>query len=100
MNLKVCQVVGPDLATRNGCDNMFSLIEQSQDSNITLDFSEVSSISRSFAHEYIIKKKLSSKTVSEIHVPVSVRKMLELVNSKQFQKKPIENKNMKTVTIL
>lgn len=100
MNLKVSQVVGPDLATRNGCDNMFKLIEQSQDANITLDFSMVSSISRSFAHEYIMKKKLSSKTVSEVHVPVSVKKMLEFVNSKQFQKKPVDNNNMKTVTML
>ena len=100
MDLKVSQAVGPDLATRNGCDNMFKLIEQSQDANITLDFSRVSSISRSFAHEYIMKKRLSSKTVSEIHVPTSVRKMLEFVENQQSKKKPVENNNMKTVTIL
>jgi hypothetical protein len=100
MDLKVCQIVGSDLATRNGCDNMFKLIEQSQDANITLDFSMVSSISRSFAHEYITKKKLSSKTVSEVNVPVLVEKMLKFVGSKQYQKKPVENNNIKTVTIL
>jgi hypothetical protein len=99
MILKVSQVVGPDLATRNGCDNLFKQIQQIQDVKVTLDFSGISSISRSFAHEYFVKKNMSIKTVSETHVPLSVKQMLEFVKKKPSKKKPVESNKLKSVTI-
>ncbi len=43
MEIKIIQVVGPDLATRNGCDKLFNLLCQLPDNKVKLDFSDVSS---------------------------------------------------------
>lgn len=99
MNIKVSQVVGPDLATRIGCDNLFRLLEEIPDKKVTLDFSGVSSISRSFAHEYNTKKGISIKAISEVNTPTSIRQMLEFVKNKPSKKKPLDNNNMKSVII-
>ena len=71
MCIMMVKVVGPDLATRNVCDNLFKLLEQSPKERITMNFSDVSSISRSFAHEYITKRKLTTKIISETNVPAN-----------------------------
>ncbi|MHB1811271.1 MAG: STAS-like domain-containing protein [Thermoplasmataceae archaeon] len=98
MNLKVSQVIGPDLATRIGCDDLFKLIEQIPDEKVTLEFSGVLSISRSFAHEYNMKKSISIKAITEVNTPTSVRQMFEFVK-KQIKKKPIENNSVNSVLI-
>ncbi|MHB1707851.1 MAG: STAS-like domain-containing protein [Thermoplasmataceae archaeon] len=100
MRLKVSQVVGPDLATRNGCDNLFLLLEQNPDDEVILDFSDVASISRSFAHEYLMKKIASAKTISEASVPHVVSRMFEFVKNQNTKKKQVENDNTKIVTLL
>ena len=71
MCIMMVKVVGPDLATRNDGDNLFILLEQSPKERITMNFSGVSSISRSFAHEYITKRKLTTKIISETSVPAN-----------------------------
>ncbi len=71
MCVMMVKVVGPDLATRNVGDNLFKLLEQSPKERITMNFSDVSSISRSFAHEYITKRKLTTKIISETNVPAN-----------------------------
>ena len=71
MCVMMVKVVGPDLATRNVGDNLFKLLEQSPKERITMNFSDVSSISRSFAHEYITKRKLTTKIISETSVPAN-----------------------------
>jgi Ethanolamine utilization protein EutJ (predicted chaperonin) len=98
MEVKIFQVVRPDLATRNGCDKLFELLEQTPEKKITLDFSNVSSISRSFAHQYLRKKNLSKKVISEVHVPILVQRMLDFVKN-QTEKKPIADNNLRSELI-
>ncbi|MGC8656267.1 MAG: hypothetical protein ACP5RS_02730 [Thermoplasmata archaeon] len=92
MKIKISEVIGPDLATRKGCDNLFDMIEKSQEKNFVIDFSGVISISRSFAHQYTKRKQLSSKTISEVEVSDMVRKMMDLVkqHSNTIQYKNID----------
>lgn len=99
MIVKISEVVGPDLATRNGCDNLFRKLEQISETEISLDFSGVSSIGRSFAHQYIINKSSSIKTIREVNIPSSVEQMLEFVKRNLLKKKPVENNNIKRVII-
>ncbi|MHB1470092.1 MAG: hypothetical protein ACYCSA_00940 [Thermoplasmataceae archaeon] len=99
MRLRVSQVVGPDLATRNGCDNLFLLLEQNPDDEVILDFFDVTSISRSFAHQYLMKQSESTKTISEVNVPPVVRKMFEFVKNQNTRKKQVGDDNTKIVII-
>lgn len=98
MIVRVSQSVGPDLATRNGCDKLFDSLECSPDMNIILDFSEVSSISRSFAHQYFLRKRSSKKSVSEVNVPAVVRKMMNFVQ-KGSTRRQMENSKVKSKII-
>ncbi len=80
--LIIKSVLSQDLALRNNADYLFDMIEQEPAQLITLDFSEIRSISRSFAHQYLIRKnKLSSKkNVSEVNVPEGVQRMFDMVS--------------------
>jgi len=68
-----------DLALRTFADNFFDFVEAIDSKIIAIDFSGISSISRSFAHQYITRKEDSSKKITEINVPLNVEKMLEIV---------------------
>ncbi len=98
MRVKIFQVVGPDLATRNGCDKLFELLEQKPERKITLDFSNVSSISRSFAHQYLMKKNLSEKVILEVQVPILVQRMLDFVKN-QTGRRQIADDNLRSELI-
>ncbi len=99
MRVKALQAVGPDLATRNGCDRMFDSFERSTDKRIYIDFSGVSSISRSFAHQYVLRKNLSIKTITELSVPATVKKMMSFVQHEPT-KKPISYSSIESEVIL
>lgn len=99
MKLKVSQIVGPDLATRKGCDNLFLIMEKSTNNKVILDFSDIASISRSFAHEYLIKKNVSEKKISEVNLSPFVSKMFEFVKGQNTTKKELNNDTTKMVMI-
>ena len=48
---------------------------------IYIDFSEIKSISRSFAHEYSNRKKKTTKLITEINMLENIEKMFRIVNS-------------------
>ncbi len=87
MKVLITQKVSDNLAFRDSAEAFFHEIETLPDQSITIDFSGVKFISRSFAHEYLARKKQSSKTLKETHVPESVRKMFHVVlhPSKKFE---------------
>ncbi|HIH18343.1 TPA: STAS-like domain-containing protein [Candidatus Micrarchaeota archaeon] len=68
-------MLSPDLALRDTADRLFDTVEDSPDKKIVMDFSKVRSVTRSFAHQYSIRKKASSKSIVEKAVPVNIRKM-------------------------
>jgi hypothetical protein len=77
------ETLSPDLALRDTADSLFDMIEASSADKIMTDFSGIRSITRSFAHQYSIRKKASPKSIVETCVPANVRKMLNAVRHTQ-----------------
>ncbi|MHA1834085.1 MAG: STAS-like domain-containing protein [Candidatus Baldrarchaeia archaeon] len=77
------KLMSPDLTLRSSADEFFDYIESLPDTDIIIDFKNVRSITRSFAHEYTIRKARSSKRIIEINVPFNISKMFDVVKKKQ-----------------
>jgi hypothetical protein len=79
MEIKVSIVLGTnELLLRGWADSLFTELEKSRQKEIVLDFSEISFISRSFAHEYLMQKKSFKKTLKEINLNESVSRMMSI----------------------
>ena len=91
--------IAVDLALRESAKDFFNFIEPLSQKEIVLDFKGVLSISRSFAQEYVNRKKSSFKKIKEINVPQNVKKMFKVVEQ-PCEKKPFFNtKLVKTVSL-
>lgn len=79
--VSIRNALSSDLALRIIADNFLNFIEALDVKEIVIDFKGVSSISRSFAHQYVQRKQSSRKEIAEINVPNNVMKMFEVVIS-------------------
>ncbi len=79
--IRIAEKLSSDLALRNVADSFFDWLESLQNNKLTIDFSGVRSISRSFAHQYVLRKKSTRKIINEINVPNNVSKMLRIVEN-------------------
>jgi hypothetical protein len=75
----VAATVAPNLMLRAVADDFFDKLEAIPAQNIVLDFKGVQSISRSFAHQYILRRMKSSKNVEEANVVENVQHMFKIV---------------------
>jgi len=73
------EMLSPDLALRDTADQLFDTTEESPAKRIVMDFSKVRSVTRSFAHQYSLRKKASSKAIVEKAMPVNIRRMFSAV---------------------
>ncbi len=71
--------VSVDLALRDSARVFFDYLESLPSEEVIVDFKDIISISRSFAHEYTTRKKISHKNIKEVNVPLNVRKMFSIV---------------------
>jgi len=71
--------ISVDLALRNTVTVFFEHLELLPEKEIIIDFADVKSISRSFAHEYLTRKNQSKKNIIETNVPENVKKMFQIV---------------------
>lgn len=71
--------VSEDLALRANARSFFERVEELSEDEVVLDFKDVKTITRSFAHEYLKRKDDSKKEISEVNVPSEVKKMFEVV---------------------
>lgn len=69
------EMLAPDLALRDTADRLFNAIDVSSSEAVKVDFMGVRSITRSFAHQYLARKKASSKAVLEKNMSESIRRM-------------------------
>lgn len=67
------------LALRGNADLLFDSIDKSKQKQISVDFSDIDFMSRSFAQQYLMRKKKIIKKVTEKNVPEDVAKMFALV---------------------
>lgn len=88
-----------DLSTRASATSFFDSIESLDSLDVEVDFKGVKTITRSFAHEYIERKKASRTRVSEINVPVNVQKMFDVVNEQGEKHKVVDMSKVKVVTL-
>ncbi len=78
--LCVSEAISPNLMLRAVADAFFDQIERSAEKTLTLDFSGVRSASRSFAHQYAIRKKASRKRLLEANMNPDVERMIALAS--------------------
>lgn len=91
MSIQACKIsiaheLSPDLALRDIATSFMDKIESQNCHEVIIDFSEVETITRSFAHEYITKKAGSSHSIDEVNVPDNVVRMFKVVENSE--KKP------------
>jgi hypothetical protein len=100
--MRVTDELTRDLALRANADQFFDRIEQSSANCVTLDFTGVHSISRSFAHQYALRKQRTDKVIRETHLESDVEKMIRLVehqtHSSSFLRLP-PMKHPRTITV-
>ncbi len=86
--VKITDKISKHLGLRNVCDDFMDYIESLEADNITIDFEGVVTISRSFAHQYIIRKRKSKKIINEINLADNIKKMFDIVKESIDNPKP------------
>lgn len=71
--------ISADLALRRSANRLFNHIRSIPEKKIIVDFVGIRSITRSFAHQYILRKDKSKKTIKQIHIPRKVKAMFDIV---------------------
>ena len=79
VSVSIQKVLSPDLALRVLADRFFDYVEALAVNDIVVDFAGVASISRSFAHQYILRKARTQKNITEVNVPAPVQRMFQIV---------------------
>ncbi len=95
----IAQMLSPDLAFRHNTKNLLEDLESYPEDDIVLDFSDVRTITRSFAHEYLSRGAETSKTIIEICVPSNVKKMFQVVENASAKTKLFDKDDSKTVLL-
>ena len=98
-SLPIKDVISPDLALRNSAEYLFKVIDRLSDDRITVDFTGVKSITRSFADEYLNRKKSSKKMIIEINVSDVVTQMFDVIEKKP-SKFPVPKTNKQKALLL
>jgi hypothetical protein len=75
-----------NLALRETAEKLISHAEGLPNSEVVLDFSGVRTITRSFAHEYCLRKRVASKRISETNVPTEVAKMFAVIQNARMKR--------------
>ena len=96
-HIMISETLSKDLALRNNADALFKELSKMKSKKIIVDFRNVKSITRSFAHQYKENKSNSKKIILEENIPLNISKMFKVV-SRTIEKKPLIN--LKTAQII
>ncbi|PSN90436.1 hypothetical protein B9Q03_06850 [Candidatus Marsarchaeota G2 archaeon OSP_D] len=78
----------PVLAVRAACDELFNHTESLPADNVVADFDTFTIASRSFIHQYLLRKERSNKKISEINLHPVIARMLSVVKKQIEESKP------------
>lgn len=67
------------LSFRHTADTLFDEIECLEAKKVIVDFKNIQTVSRSFAHQYLLRKKQSRKIISEMNKSKELEKMFKIV---------------------
>ena len=84
VEIKIGETIHSNLGMNSSARNLFKELNNSPAENITIDFSNVIFMSRSFTQEYLFQKLNSDKNIVEQNVPEDVQKMFDVVK-KDFE---------------
>lgn len=91
--------ISVDLALRDTADMFFDYLESIPQKEIIVDFNNIKSISRSFAHEYITRKNQSKKLITETNLPENVKKMFYVIEQPAEKTAVFDLRNAKAITL-
>ena len=95
--IKVKEKIADNLATRNSADKLFNYVKSQKQETIILDFESVKFATRSFMHEYLLKKLATNKRIMEKNMSKEVKKMLVLVAEPNEKKSTVTNYTFKSL---
>lgn len=98
MKVNIIDSVSIDLALRDAADSFFDELEK-MEIDVEVDFSNVRSISRSFAHQYMLRKKTSHRRIIELNVPQNVTKMFDIVSKSGRKSNILDIDSMPVISI-
>lgn len=79
MEIKVFELTNTsNLALRFWADDLFNSLEKQREKKLTLDFSGIEFMSRSFANEYLKLKRSSYKQITEKNMSENLKQMLKI----------------------
>ena len=96
-HIKISEILSKDLALRDNADDLFEKINKLKDKEVIIDFRNVKSITRSFAHQYKENKACSKKLILEENIPLNISKMFKVV-SRTIEREPLIN--LKTAQVI
>jgi hypothetical protein len=81
-------------------NSFFNLIERNNFADVVqIDFSGVSSISRSFAHQYLQRKNESKKIIKEINLSENIARMFDAVRNSNHKKDIIDRSSVRFIRL-
>lgn len=92
--------ISENLAFRHSADDLFNYINNLEESNLIIDFSEVKFVSSSFAHQYLINKKATQKDVTEINKTFNIIQMFEVVERRNSKLRETNNEHYKVLKVI
>ncbi|MHA1290169.1 MAG: STAS-like domain-containing protein [Candidatus Thorarchaeota archaeon] len=97
--IDISSELSPNLAFRDNARAFCEKIDSYEADVISIDFSGTSSITRSFAQEYISFKSRTTKNIDEINVPDNVIKMFRVVQDPGKKKVIVDMDKIKIICI-
>lgn len=98
MKVNIKDMISIDLALRDTADSFFDELERMK-IDVEVDFLDVRSISRSFAHQYTIRKKRSARRITELNMSQNVMKMFDIVNKSGHKSNILDIDSMPVISI-
>lgn len=99
LRISLRRSIAPYLALRETADRLFDQIEHDSSKEAIVDFSGIESMTRSFAHQYILRKQKSRKTISEVHVTPSAAAIMDM-STKPVAISTVAYKSIKPMKLL
>ena len=97
--ISIRDAVSEYLGFRYSAKQFFNYVNSLPESHIIIDFKDVLFMSRSFAHEYLKRKRDSEKRITEINVPENVVKMFSVVERSRNKSRKVKLEEIRAVAI-
>ena len=92
--IQLSKKIGNDLFLREAANQLFDFVEKHESISVTLDFSSVRTMSRSFAHQYLTRKIKKTKKIVEVNKSQNVNQMFEYVTRSAVRPTVIQTNKM------